>query len=165
MMALTVFAVLASIALPSYNYMVNKSRQSAQLSKFESTLSFLRSESVKRGVQTSICTSNTGVACDSSLDWNEGWIAFVDTNANGDRDTDEEILRINPILNSNISFTGSSSVSNIIRYQSNGTTLESGTITLCDSRGADDAKAIVLNATGKPKKSETANGGGVLTCP
>jgi len=165
LVTLSIFAILATLAMPSYNWLVNDGRQSSQLSKFERTLMLVRSEAVKRGGRAMVCTSNTGVACDGSLDWNEGWIAFVDTNFNSDRDTGEELIRTNPYMEGGLTLIGSSAVTNQIRYLANGLAMESGTLTLCDSRGDDKAKAILISASGKAKTSTTASGGASLSCP
>ncbi len=162
--AMAMVAILAGIAVPAFQTMIEKNRQSSTLNDFSIAVSIARSEAVKRGIRTVICTSSDGASCDASADWHVGWIIFVDANSNNGVDSGEQLIRVGAALETGFSLVGTSNVAAQIRFQPDGDAIETGTITLCDSRGADKARAVIITASGKSKISETAAGGASLSC-
>lgn len=157
-------AILAGIAAPSYQNMIANSRQDANINSILDGLYAARSEAVKVADRVVLCASSNKTSCNGT-NWSAGWIVFVDENSNSSADTGERIVRLGDAIDSGHSVLGSTNVANIIRYESSGDALESGTITICDPRGVAKAQAIVLTPSGKPKKSEVGAGGAALTCP
>lgn len=78
MVAITVFAIVAAVAIPSFTDMINNYRSVALAEDFVSALNYSRSEAVKRGTNVSICASKDGVICAGANAWSDGWIVFVD---------------------------------------------------------------------------------------
>lgn len=93
---LLVVAILASMGLPSMKRMLEGNRLSANTNRLVSSLYAARSEAVKRNIQVVICTRNiAGNACkNTGVYWDEGWIVFVDADADGNFDAGEEILNV-----------------------------------------------------------------------
>lgn len=168
---LTMVATLVGMALPSFRDMINEGNQTAQRKNFLNALNLARSEAIKRGLTVSICTADGSVsavvpACDNSLDWESGWVAFIDENADGARDpVDDTVILVGSALDSGYTLRGSVNITNVISYLPDGDTSASGTLTLCDSRGEDKAEAVIISASGRPKVSDTAAGGVALVCP
>lgn len=79
MVTIAVAAVIASIAVPSFNSMIINNRSVAIANEFADALSFARAQAVSRSARISICASNTGTSCVG--DWKEGYIVFIDTAA------------------------------------------------------------------------------------
>jgi len=89
-----VAAILAGIAVPSFQNSIQSSQISSQANNFISALNLARSESVKRG-------RNVGISATSPVAANEfgsGWSVWVDANNNGVIDMDEEVMRTYPVL-------------------------------------------------------------------
>lgn len=162
---MVIVAVLASLAVPSYDRLIKEGRKSSELKNFLGSLFMARSEAVKRGLRAVVCTSTNGASCDNSANWDSGWIVFIDTNSNDTLDSGEQVIHVGAALDNGSSLIGTTNVATMIRYQSNGDSLESGSFTFCDSRGASEAEAILLTASGRPKISETGACGGTLSCP
>lgn len=165
LVTMSITAVMAMIAVPQFSDLIHDRKQGAKLNEFKNAVQLARSEAVKRAVRTALCTSADANSCNVSAPWTDGWMVFVDDNANGSRDSSEEIVRVGVALPSGYMLNGSTNVSSIIRYGTDGDSLESGTITLCDPRGAEEARAVIISASGKPKTSTTGAGGAILTCP
>lgn len=103
LVVIAMVGILASIALPSYRSMVADSRVSNLTSFLHSTILFARAEALKRGTALVLCkSSNAEVAaasCDASpsaggVGWGSGWILFVDSNRNNQRDPAEVLIRV-----------------------------------------------------------------------
>ena len=165
-MTVTIAGILAAIAVPSYNNLINKNQQSSALNLFLGELHFARSEAVKRSKQVMLCPSANANTCTSaaSSSWNLGWIIFIDDNQNSQRDNTEELIRIAGQLDNRLTLLSSADVKNRLRYRPNGLSLETGTFTFCESRGPPQAQAIIINATGRPQISEYDHIGGALAC-
>ncbi len=157
--------IMASFAVPAFTDLINKNQQKAQINKVLNGLYIARSEAVKRGERTVFCPSSDGASCNSGVDWEAGWIVFIDDNTNNAVDAGETLVQVGQPMDTGFTLIGSANVADRVRYQPGGDALESGTMTLCDARGATDARAIIITASGKPKTSDTAAGGGALTCP
>ena len=163
LVTVSIIAILASVAVPSYEGLINNNKQKAVLNTFLGELHYARSEAVKRSRQVVICPSSDASSCSKSS-WNGGWIIFIDDDRDDTRDSNEELIRVTAALDQGLDLSTTSNIEEFIRYRPNGLALETGTFTLCDPRGSDVAKAIIINATGRPQASEHNETGGALTC-
>ena len=87
--------------------------------------------------------------------WDDGWIVFANaTVANlGSVDAGDEILRIYPALRDSLSLTPTGTVDGFLSFRPSGTLGTSvanmtGTLTMCDQRGAAHARGILLDPSG-----------------
>lgn len=84
LVTISIAAILASIAIPSFNKMLESNRVSAASNDFLSALMLTRSEAAKRSISVSICTSSNNTSCATDIDdYSAGWIIFTD--CNGDK--------------------------------------------------------------------------------
>ena len=97
MVAVSIIAVLAALAGPSFTQIIESWRVRDATESLRSTLLFARSEAIKRGGQIAIhklpnntngCTSATG-----NRDWDCGWIVCHDTNNSGTCTSTEPVLQ------------------------------------------------------------------------
>jgi type IV fimbrial biogenesis protein FimT len=93
-----VVAILLGIGVPSYRYVTKTNRLSAEINGLLGDLQFARSEAIKDGQQVTVCvpTKNppaTGTCSAAGTAWTNGWVVWVDWNADGTMDADE-ILRV-----------------------------------------------------------------------
>ena len=107
MVTIIIVAVLAAIAFPSYEYLVQNYRSRTISTDFNSALAFTRSEAVKQGSTVTICAASdpTGTACGNNTNWSNGWIIFSDPNNDGLIDNATDILRAQSTLAQNTTFT------------------------------------------------------------
>jgi len=105
LVALSITAVLAQLAIVSYSNLQKRMRIYTATSELHSGLLYTRSEALKFGGNVVICRStNTeienptceGGTSDSSTNsgWGDGWIIFHDRNADGQVSSDDTILRV-----------------------------------------------------------------------
>ncbi|CAA6822729.1 MAG: Unknown protein [uncultured Thiotrichaceae bacterium] len=85
LVTLSIVSLLMTIAVPSFQDLIERNRVQALMDEFTSSLYMVRGESAKRGYQVTLCASNTAKTdCDTSAtDFASGWIIFVDYDGNG----------------------------------------------------------------------------------
>jgi type IV fimbrial biogenesis protein FimT len=75
LIVVSIAAILAGIAGPSFKTMLENNRASAAASALQVSLSVARSEAVKRGADARVTVAANGAAGE----WVNGWTVFVDT--------------------------------------------------------------------------------------
>jgi len=76
----TIVAIFASIALPSFSQLIKSNRVSTSTNEFVSALVLARSEALKRSRNVRVCTSSNLTSCSGSeTDFSKGWIVEADT--------------------------------------------------------------------------------------
>lgn len=164
MVTLTVALILLSIAVPAMNMLIMNNRMSTQVNDLLTTIQGARSFAITHQQRTVLCPSSDHSACANSSAWQGGWIVFADRNANQQRDDDESLSRVNNTPAKTLTINSSSGRTRIV-FQADGTAGGSNTtITLCDARGSDQARAIIIAMNGRPRVSRTKSDGGPLNC-
>lgn len=84
MVTVAILAVLAAIAAPSFNPLIERWKTRQALEELQSSFYFARSEAIKRGGGITITRSDDTTDCqavgsDTSL-WSCGWTVFADAN-------------------------------------------------------------------------------------
>jgi type IV fimbrial biogenesis protein FimT len=87
MIVVTVVAIVASLAAPSFSSFIGRSGILSLESEFVNAMSFARSEAMRRGLPV---TASVPVAGNG---FGQGWTIWVDSNSNGRYDAGEPILR------------------------------------------------------------------------
>lgn len=90
---LTVAAVVTALVMPSYQYVTNSSRVSAEINALLGDLQYARAQAIKEGQPVTVCASADGLTCSGVATWKQGWIVFSDPNANTVVDAGEPIRR------------------------------------------------------------------------
>lgn len=153
MIVLTIVAILATIAFPSFRTLMQNQRLGAQANDFIADLNFAKSEAVKRVGVVGVCVSTDGATCTGGS-WDAGRIIFVDINSNGAWDGGDLVLRVRDGLTGNNTLRPSAALpGDTVLFNPRGTLATGGgaTFALCDSRGKDYGKAIVINAAGQAR--------------
>ncbi|PJF38783.1 MAG: hypothetical protein CUN55_16285, partial [Phototrophicales bacterium] len=169
LLVVAIVAIFSMVAIPSYQSTVLNNRMTSTANQFLGALYFARSEAVKRSEEVRICTSNNthlsldSISCVNSAGWHDGWVMWVDSNSNGALDA-VEIIKVGNEVDGDITFYPTADVKNSLTFSRRGLVGVSGTWKLCDKRGKDRAKAIVISPSGRAKISTVDHLGGALTC-
>jgi type IV fimbrial biogenesis protein FimT len=108
MLVVVIVAILITMAVPSFQWMIQKVTISSNVNTFLSDMRYARSEAIRRGGGVVLCRSNAPEAADPDCNngmglggngWVSGWIIFHDLNNDGIRIADEPLLRVQaPII-------------------------------------------------------------------
>jgi type IV fimbrial biogenesis protein FimT len=162
--SLTVVAIVATLAAPSFRTLHLDGRRTAVVNGFLHALFLARSEAIKRGRVVTVCRSGDGRACDyRALDWNIGWMVFV----NNDRDDPPVRDPREDVIAHSGAWPGGSITSNRRAYSFRpmAQAVVNGTIVFCDGRGSPHARAIIISHTGRPRVAQRDASGKPLRCP
>lgn len=130
MVTLAIVAILATVAVPSFQDMVNNNRLTSQANEFITALNYSRSEAVKRGTSITLTANTDG--------WQAGWTIGDGTDT----------------IRNYAAFSGGSALtssSDTVTYK--GTGFVSGaadlTFDLCDNRTNETGRRIKISVTGR----------------
>jgi type IV fimbrial biogenesis protein FimT len=161
MIALIIFAVLLSAALPAYRDWI-AAQQLANYAHFiADTLDLARSEAIKHGYRVNLCKTRDGLQCADDGGWEQGWLLFVDENHSGQVDDDEAVLHREGPARDGITMQGNRPVEDYVSYTSLGHArllsgaLQMGTFVLC--KPGQNALKVVLANSGRARIDKTAD--------
>ena len=152
---LAVAAILMSVAVPSFQQMMETNRIAAITNDFSRALQLTRSEAVTRGTLVTMCKSDdindATPTCNNSAAWNDGWIIFADLNSNGAYDAAEDtVIRVGQPNIQAAAITTDSKLANFISFNAVGEPRANGagngTFSVCI---APDQRDIVVSVTGR----------------
>lgn len=139
---LSVAGILAAIAVPSFSSLIKDNRLTTQINELAFALNLARSEAIKRGTDVTLCNSNDKTTCSGT--WSDGWIVFSDPTTTGIVNNNETIILAHSALKNNLSLDFNKG--NYLTYHANGLSGINGTFKLCDDRGDNYLKALVVSS-------------------
>ncbi|MFZ3218583.1 MAG: GspH/FimT family pseudopilin [Rhodoferax sp.] len=181
LVVVTIAAILAAIAVPSFKGLIANSTVSRAVNSFIADTRYARGEAMRRGKSVTMCRSNAPLAaapvCSNGDGlavggWMEGWVVFLDENGDGTFDNGvDTVLRVQESLRGISDFYavgGSPSVSavatgNKIIYDATGRAVGQQGRWLVHAPGslsndASYARTLCLNSVGRIRlqKGESA---------
>lgn len=184
MFTLVLAAIIAVLAVPSFNTTIANNRMVTKVNEMVTSLTLGRSEAIKRASTVTVCKSTNGTSCATSGAWTQGWMVFVDANGDGVVDAGDIVLQVYQGSPGALTVNGDGAAGNRITFNSrgfvstlpavvSGVTLADATLTVCDSRGASEARGLIVNVSGRVARARDTNADGIeenasgtnLSCP
>lgn len=173
MIVVTIAAILATVAVPSFQNTIKNNRLQTQMRGFLDLLKYARSEAVANQKFVTVCnTDNTGLCGTSAVPgWSDGWSVFLDDDADGDmEDEARDLLKTHNAINDNVLTVRDSGNNNVpfIRFSRTGAVTRSGAILakFCDVDNDDIyVRGIVIEPSGAAIHTSVDLGSVALTCP
>ncbi len=146
MVTLAVAAILLSLAIPTFRQTIQSNRLTTINNEFMGAINFVRSEAIKRGQSVTLCKSTTSDACSTvnTVFWENGWIAFVDADADGIVDVGEPVLKVWSALPSLYTLRSATFDTNFLRYNTQGTATVTGTFAVCQNSEEVGGRAVII---------------------
>jgi type IV fimbrial biogenesis protein FimT len=147
-----IVAMLMAIGIPSYKYVTNANRISAEINGLLGDLQFARSEAIKEGQTVSVCVSSDGTSCltvSPDTNWQKGWIVFSDLNGDGNIDTanGDLLLRAQPTFKGTDSFSANNTISAITFNREGFASVTNGTLITLHATPAAQGSTRCLSVT------------------
>lgn len=158
--ALTTLAVAAltlTVALPTFNGVLQRNRTTAVLHQLSADMAMARTSAIVQRRQVVVCPKAGDQRCSDHADWSHGWLVFTDADGNRQPDAAADVLRITDgPAGGRMSLPSSRP---FLRYQVDGRSAHSNlTVHVC-SAGLLQGQVVVNNhgraRTARPKR-ETA---------
>jgi type IV fimbrial biogenesis protein FimT len=162
-----VMGILSAVAIPGMQSMMNNNRRVTMTNDLVYTMHVARSEAITRNQQITVCPSTNQLTCNGEA-WTDGWIVFNDIDQSRGPNDDEQILLSNDGIDGIDVYTAT--FDNSFTYRPNGRIMaeafdeNTGQFTICDARGEDQARVLVVAASGRPSVSETQPDGSDPNC-
>jgi type IV fimbrial biogenesis protein FimT len=165
MITLLIVAAVLVIGVPSFSTLIKNNRMLSLVYELRAALNDARSEALAQRTFVTFCSSNDGASCSGT--WKDGFIAFRDTDGNGKVDnpdkSDGDQVFIAKVLHVAIDKFTYSANGNLVRFDSRGYATDfSGTFTLCDDRGAEEARGVIVTSAGIVRAPEDRDNSRVL---
>ena len=75
MMTIAIATIVMTLAIPSFRYITNANRISAEINGLLGDMQFARAEAIKEGQGVTVCVSTDHTTCAANdTDWEHGWI-------------------------------------------------------------------------------------------
>ncbi len=167
MIAVALVAILLATAVPALDDFTNDARQTGAINDFISSIHLARNTAITTNSRVTMCASASGTNCELTS-WDAGWIVFGDLNSNGALDVGETIVSASAAVEGLSIQSGEFPAA--LMYRPNGRAMtaaltgNSGEFAVCDFRGADYAKVILVEISGRPRMSEKKASGAAPTC-
>jgi type IV fimbrial biogenesis protein FimT len=160
---LLVVGVIVGWGVPSLRTWILGSRQTADINAFVTAVQLARSEAAKRRRDIVLCKTRDLTHCGTDdVSYTAGWMVFVDADGRRppQRAASERLLYAHrPQPDARITSNRASYEFRPFRRRST-----NGTVTFCDARGDDAARAVIISYTGRPRVAPRGPGGRRLRC-
>lgn len=172
MITISIAVILLVAGVPGFSTLIKNQVLSAEASNFSMTLALARSQARSQKTQISICKSVNETSC-TTVDtekWNEGWIMFIDKDADGILDNADTLLRTYPGVDASVSIGAPDAFKDYIAFVADGRALGSGSTAppadgqfrFCDQRGAAHARVVDVSPIGRARVDPEP---GAASCP
>lgn len=91
MVTIAIVGILLAIGLPSFQGSMRSNRVATTTNEMLASISLARTEAIRSTRPSVLCASGDGSVC--GLDWNQGWIVWVDSNGDVVRNPGEPVVR------------------------------------------------------------------------
>lgn len=158
LVVITVLAVLMVAAAPAMTDMIMNNRMVGVSNDLIADLAAARSESLRRSQRVVVC-KNAGddASCSTSVNWENGWLLYLDVNSNTTLDVGETILRVRQALPAGYTINPAG-IGDTLVVRPVGLVTPAGTLRICDSRTGNYGRLITVAAGGRASSA-------AATCP
>ena len=160
---LAIVGIGLGLAVPSFERFLLDARRTADINAFVLAVQLARSEAAKRGRPVVLCQSADLQTCgNEELEYGLGWIVFAneDEARPPQRASRETLLYAHaPALVGSISANRE-----LFEFRPYLRRSVNGTVTFCDRREREGARAVIVSYTGRPRVDSVGPGGEALVC-
>lgn len=176
LVTMAIFALLVSLAAPSYQNLRQRSQVRSALSALADAVALARAEAVTRGVPVDICplvsADDATPQCASTNTWEAGFMVCPREEAAGiGRCTDVtstagisnlpvQVFEQQP-ANVTVRASGFTSQT-VVTFQPDGSLFNAGTFTVCSDGSSTNAQALMLNVAGLSRVAVDSDDDGVV---
>lgn len=148
---LVVGSILLALAVPSFLNFQKDNRRITQLNELVSGMNMARSEAVKSNATVGFCPSANGTSCSAAGIYDNGWIVFLNLDADDPPAVDnaaERVLRAHSGVNIQGATLRAIGIANGMNFTPTGRPTAAGNITYCDNRGVKDSGLVKISLAG-----------------
>lgn len=153
-------AIAISIAVPTFENVIIANKADQTRNDLFALFRFARAEAINRQSVVAVCPLQTSGNCDSN--WNGQIGVFEDSNSNGQRDPQEELVRVIPLELDDWHISKLPASRPHFQWNALGTANgTAGSVTLCRPNWHQGGRAIVVSFAGRIRTSLDFDGNGI----
>jgi type IV fimbrial biogenesis protein FimT len=169
LISLAIMAIAITAVAPSIQSILIKNRIVSEINELSAVIQFARNHAIDQQITTVVCPSADFLICDTN--WDNPKILFVDSDNNGNRNADEELLATTGAIADNNNLSGPA---NSLFFSPTGEAAANSNLLLCYSgKQAEYARQLSITLQGRVKMSSDSNRDGTheditgtaLSCP
>ena len=152
LVTVAVVSVIVAFGMPAMTELSKNDRLTTNINTLVGHLALARSEAVKRSVQVNVCVSNNSTTANPSCtggNWEDGWIVYIDADADDSFTAGEEVLRAHEALQGQNTLVPTPAIGNQVVYDYRGFAGITGSFLLCDDRTGPHGKTLTITNTGR----------------
>lgn len=159
MVTIALLAILVSLGVPSFTDTLRAWQRDVATRAFVSHAQMARSEAIKTSRQVVMCSSTTGDGCAGSTNWMQGWIVFIDDDADAVLDVGETLLATRGPLAGLARMQTNNNISNFFFLPSGLMPARQGTLVIEPLGNASlQQNAVPITSTGRTAVRKEAKG-------
>ena len=158
---LIVMALMITIltwSMPNFSALVQQNRLHTITLELTQQLQLARNEAIKRNQKVTLCKSDNTTQCNTSAEWESGWILFENLDGDGRVDSVDSILLHHAALPNGVTLRGVGNFRNRVTYKPTGDSTSFSRLVLCDQGTIEHAQVIYINSTGRIRLAEDHDG-------
>jgi type IV fimbrial biogenesis protein FimT len=165
MIGLVIVAVLVTLGAPQWTKFVQNNRLTATTNDFVAAINLARNEAIKRGVTVVLCRSNNLSAnpptCGGTANnWSTGWLLYAlegDVDEKNYDNTIHTLVKKGYAAPEGIQIVSDTPGNQWLAFSRDGFLREASetSYAVCDGRGAEYGRLIVITLTGRPSIERT----------
>lgn len=153
--SVTIFLIIAVIAVPSFYGLVNDMRADSEISKVNTAIQYARVQALSRGMAITLCKSQDKRSCGGS--WSDGLMVFIDKDNTHQVSQPENILRVYSGVSAfgELSFNAFAAEDYLQILPTGLTNWQNGTFVYCaKNREARFARSLIISNTGRIRETK-----------
>ncbi len=151
LIGLLVVSILLAATAPSLGQLRAASTVRTEADQLRETLQRARMLAVLQARQVVVCPSASGQACAETADWSSGWLTFVDSDGNGERESGERVEAVYLVSEPRPRITAPGTRQRL-RFSPDGSAFGSNaTLSICSTDKRVGGKRVVLSPTGRAR--------------
>jgi len=162
--AVAIAAMLATLGVPGFQDLLQRNQVIAASNELLASVYRIRSEAILRDSRVTLCPSRDLRSCSADhLGWGEGYIGFLDSNANGKREEGDDLLLAK--AGGDVRIQSNSAHRQSIGYAGTGRAWSSTiSLRICGNGNPQDNRALIIAGSGRPRLSSRLPNGGQVIC-
>jgi type IV fimbrial biogenesis protein FimT len=149
LVTLLLLTIAATLGVPAFSNLLLEMRMTTQVNRLVRAVHLAKQAAHMTLSQTALCKSADGRQCGNTPHWHDGWIVFV----NRDADYPPRVDPGERVLDVGDPYPSGTIAGNRLNFvfRPFATRSTNGTLTFCDRRGVTRSRAIVISYTGRPR--------------
>lgn len=149
LIVLGLFALLSAQLIPDLSAASSHNRLYAITTEFSNQLQLTRNSAIQRNQKVTLCKSDNGAQCNTSANWEDGWILFENLDGDGRVDSGDTILQQHSALPNGVTLRGVGNFKNRVTYKPTGDSTSFSRLVFCDQAELPGAQVIYISSTGR----------------